>query len=301
MDAFARSARCDNGRTANFKNGESPAKAASQRPMSFLEDIQRGIRRNGTPVTIGIIALSVAAFLIEWTLHPGLYQTLHFAANRIAMPWTAVTYPFASVGDGRNIVWFAFTLLWIWWTGSVIERDMGSGRFAAFWVAMSVLPALAFTFFYVLGVGTRPLFELWLPEAALTVAWATRYPNAVVRLIVFPVEAKWVGALAAAGVLFGFGTPIPLLGVAACLHLALAWAIASNRIPFLPYKAPANGGLFGGGRGAKVATRHGMMSESFFDDVRRREKERKEKEALRKLFERSLIDDPDEKGRDAGS
>lgn len=268
--------------------------------MSFFEDIQRGIRRNGTPVTAGIVIVSVASFLLEWLLHVGLYKVLYFAPDRLTMPWTLVTYPFASVGDGRLLINLAFASMWIWWIGSVVERDLGSARFAIFWASMSALAALStFAFTAVLGLPQVPLFGVWLPEAAITAAWATRYPMSVVQLIIFPIQARWLGLLTAGLILFEYGTPVPLLGVAACLHLGVAWAVASNKIPFFPYKEGV-GGFFS--REKKVPTRYGMKSESYFEDVRKREKERKEREELRKLFERSLIDDPDDrKGRDSGS
>ena len=270
--------------------------------MSFFDDLQRGIRRNGAPVTAGIVILAAASFLLDWLLHLGIAEALFFSPARVTSFWTFATYPFALGGDGRALINLLFGLYWIWMIGSQVEREMGTPRFAAYWVAMSIFPAVfTFAFTALLGLRSIPLGGIWLPEAAITVAWATRNPNAIIQLIVFPIQAKWIGIITTALVLFEYGTPVPLLGVAAILHLGIAYAIASNRVPFFPYRTTAGGGFFGG-TGKKVPTRHGIQPESFFDDVRRREKDRKEREELRKLFERSLIEDPDDKkGRDSGS
>jgi hypothetical protein len=75
----------------------------------------------------------------------------------------------------------------------------------------------------------------------------------------------------------------------AVLHLLAAWAIAAGRVPFFPY-------LPGRSRAARLQgigyTRSDKMRPNYFDNVRKREQERAEKERLRKIFERSLIDDP---------
>lgn len=269
--------------------------------MSFIEDFQRSIRRNGAPVTAGLAIAVVASFLLDWLFHLGIADALFYSPSRLSMPWTLATYPFAIGGDGRMLINLVFAVLWIWWIGSVVERDMGSARFAGYWVGMSILAALSITLFAsFMGVTQFPLSGVWLPEAALTVAWATRYPNSIIQLIVFPIQAKWLGFLTAGLVLFQYGTPFPLVGVAAVLHLVLAWAIAANQIPFISYKAGTGEGFRFRRSGA--LTRQDLKPDSFFEDVRRREKERKEREELRKLFERSLIEDPDDKkGRDAGS
>jgi hypothetical protein len=118
-----------------------------------------------------------------------------------------------------------------------------------------------------------------------------RNPEATVLFsFVIPIKAKWLAVITAALVLFGYGTPYPIVGVFACFHLGLAWAFASEKLKFLPFKA---------GPSSKALKRTDMMSREFYDDAKRRQKEREEKDALRKLFERSLISDPDDP--DAGN
>jgi hypothetical protein len=93
--------------------------------------------------------------------------------------------------------------------------------------------------------------------------------------------------LTAALVLFGYGTMLqaPLLGAFACIHLIIAYYFAANRFEAVPYRQ-------GEGRvnPARMKATE-KKDKSYFEEVRKREQERAERERLRKLFEDSMEDD----------
>jgi hypothetical protein len=68
--------------------------------------------------------------------------------------------------------------------------------------------------------------------------------------------------------------------------MLLSYLFASGRIPWLPYAGPSTK--------YKPSKAQRAREQTFFDDVRKREQERTERERLRKLFE-SSFDDNDKK------
>jgi membrane associated rhomboid family serine protease len=267
--------------------------------MSDFDEIRSYFRTNRMPVTLGILVLAVALYVIEWLFRPHLFTYLLYPVGTPGQPWGAITYPFAQTGGGNDVITLIFECWWLWMVGSMVERDMQSFRFGAFWVAMTVLPALLMTIVAALmHLSGMPLMGLELPLAAVTVAWATRHPEELVRLMmVIPIKAKWIGWLTVVVVVFTYGAGLPVLGVAAALPLAATWALVSGRLPFVTYLP--NRGKEGRLRGIGY-TPFDRAPTTYFEDVRKREQERMEKERLRKLFEKSLIDEPKD-DRDAGS
>jgi membrane associated rhomboid family serine protease len=253
----------------------------------FPEDAQRWVRQQATPVTIGLIIALVVSFMFAWFTQGAPTPLLALDTARL-LPWTILTYPLADAGDGRALIFFLFLLLWLFWVGSSTERDLGSAKFAGFFALMTVLAGL-FLFLGSTGLGIQyRLMGAGLPVAGLTVAWGTRNQNAQIRLYgIIPLTGKVLAILTVALTLFAYGTGAPLLGVFAVLHLAIAWAFAANKIPGYAYAKPV---------ATYRPTKQQVERESsYFDDVRKREKEREERERLRKLFESSLVDDPDDK------
>lgn len=258
-----------------------------------MNDLLNQIRRNGTIVSALLTVALAAMFLLEWLAHFGSAALLAFRVGEGSSPFTAFTYPFASAGDGNALLNVIFSCLWLWQVGGQIESEIGSQRFAALWVIGSVMPALFLKLASLMLPYAGVLAGAWLPLAALTVVWASRNPNAVVRFnLIIPIQAKWLGVLTVLLVLFAMGNGNPLIGVVACLHLAFAWAYASGRFPFLPYGRATIGA-------SRVAHKADLMSPAYYDEVRRREQEREERDRLRRLFERSLIEDPED--RDSGT
>ncbi len=242
----------------------------------------------GFSAIISLIAALGTSFVVSW-MSQGRYLGLDliFDPTTVAHePWNLLLYPFGNLGDGRNLVSMVLTCLWLYSIGSSVEQDLGIKRTFAFWFASTLIGSLCFWVGFALVGGVRPiLFGPLVPIVCFTVAWGTRAPEAIVRLMaVFPIKAKYLAWMSVAVLFFGTNNP-PLAPFAALACLA-TWAFAAEKIPFLPYSAR---------RKVKATTtsfRDQREFETYIDKVKTKEKERAEKERLRKLFESSIDDDP---------
>jgi len=109
---------------------------------------------------------------------------------------------------------------------------------------------------------------------------------------IIPLSGKWLGwvTVATTILLAGFGNP--LLGVVCALHLPVAFAFASNRIPAFTYNRGASTSFAKAKMGDRANLKKSeKMDPKYYDEVKKREKEREERERLRKLFESSIQDD----------
>lgn len=259
--------------------------------MSILHSFQTSARQHGAPVTVALVVLMAVGFLAGWMDTSGrlLVQTAFTTPTLLSEPWRMLTYPYFT--DGRKFIGLVFLCLWLWGIGGAVERELGAKRYLGVWIAFSVLCALGlaigawiFNTFAVLSSG-------WTPVAALTVIWGTRNASAEVRLMfVLPITGRWMAWLAAGLVFFG-ATP-PQVAPFAAAPLFLAYLYAADKIALLPFGY--GGGL--GGRSSSVSSgSRRMYRKEYYEDVKRREKTRAEKEKLRELFERSMIDDPEDR------
>lgn len=247
----------------------------------------RGFRASQAPVTLGFVIAIAAVFLISWlTQSDALLNLLKFdAASGASSPWTFLTYPFASGRDGNNLISIFFLCWWLIGIGSTVEHDMGSVRYGIFAATVTVLCALAFMVGGMVIGGNAALAGGWIPTVAVTVAWGTRYPNTIVQLfMVIPVPAKFVAWFSVA--LVFFSTNNAILALFSVVPMALVYLFAANKLP-IPYNKSYS-------FTHRPTRTQRKREKEYFDDVKRREKQREEKERLRELFERSLIDDPDD-------
>lgn len=254
--------------------------------MGFLNDLRSTVRKQGAPVTIGIMAVLVVSSLFLWGSQGRFGEWLVFTPGWMSHPWTLLTYAFATseLTGPLGILFFIFLLFWWLWVGGSVERDLGTARYALLVGTMTVLPVLIiWAAAFVVG-GSPVIAGSLLPLAGVTVAWGVRNQATPVCIWGIPANGKWIAILDTAMVLFSIGTATrnPLLGVFACAHLGLAALFASNKLPFR-YGRPVYK--------AKPSKAQQMKESQFFEDIRRREKEREEKERLRKLFESSLGDE----------
>ncbi len=256
--------------------------------MSVYQRVQQQARRNGAPATYALIGLLLATFVISWAMKGVLFQPLQFFSDW-SQPWGLFTYPFASAGDGRGLFWFLVELYWLFWVGTAAENDLGTQRYVLFWLGSTVLAGL----FIWLGLEVIYAHTLLpvrggpgLPIAALTVVWGLRNPSGLIKLFaIIPISGMILAWLTVALTLFGYGSiyGAPLMGLFAVLHLGVAALFATNRLPGLTY-----------GKGPQRAYKATELRDpKYFDDVKRREKEREERERLRKMFEDSVKDDTD--------
>jgi len=247
--------------------------------MGLVDDIRSWSRKQGAPVTMGLIATMILANLIFFFAKYQGIEFVGFIAPNLKYPWTLVTYPWASMMfDGWRLVWFVFLMYWIVWTGTSVERQTGTVKFLIAWFVWTIVGGLTVqlgaTMFT--SKGGAPLLGPEIPVSALTVAWCTRNPKATIMLCgILPMTGMWLGWLTVGSVFFGFGLPSPLVGLCAAIPLGLAYLFASDRLPFFPFGGQA--------RVIKVnekeATTRGQVKydQSYFDEVKRREKEREDR------------------------
>lgn len=210
------------------------------------------------PATIGLIALGSVPFLLAWF---GLKQLVDWFALApvlaLARPWTLLLYPLADVGNGSAIIGVLFLSYWLYMIGSSLEKEIGTGLLAAATGILTLAGGLAW----------------WLGGSLMM-------PAAVQM-------AKWLAVLTAVVVLFISGSGAPLMGVFALLPLLLAFLYATNRIPGLKFGATV--------ADVKSSKKQRQEFDNYMNDVYKREQEREERERLRRLFESSLDDDPNDK------
>lgn len=227
------------------------------------------------PVTVGFLALLVLGFLAT-VFSPQLALPFVFQAGSAPLSW--ITYPFVANG----VTGVIFGGLWVWFTLGSLEPVRG-------WQWTASLTAAAIVIFPVLGFGLIAAAQrvviggAVLPIAALTMTWCALNAEAEVRLFgIIPLKGKWLALIEVALVLFGFGAGGVVAGVAFALALGPFWLIGQGKIP-LPGSVRRN---------TRTETKQEREFDRFRDEIYRREKEREEKERLRKLFEASLHDDP---------
>lgn len=228
---------------------------------------------------MAICVLLAAAFLASYlTLGRFPGPGVAFAPGDFtSRPWTALTYWLAPIG----FLGALFSVLWLWGIGGSVERELGTKRYVAFWIAMTVLGALGLQAGAWISGVFSPLSGPFAPLAAVTVAWGTRNPNAPITfMFVLPLTGKWLAWLSAALLFFSTDARLALF---AAIPLVLAWAFAANRLPMLPWSA-------GSGRRRQDAKGEKRFGD-FIGKVKVREQERKDRERLRKLFESSLDDE----------
>ena len=247
--------------------------------MSKINEVQRWWVRQGKPATLVLIVLSIIGALAVWT-NPAVALVLGYVGS-LTQPWTAITYPFAigALNSSFGLISLVFLVMWLYSIGGVLERELGLQKFVIVWFVLTLVPAIIlFPFHY-------PLVGSLLPVAGLTVIWASRYPNSPVMLMgLIPVLAKWIGFLSAGIVFFSYGQGGQFhIGLLACLSLVLAWAFATNKIPFFTYS-----NLYSKPKPTKEQL---QRQQAFDEEVRKRKQDREERERLRKLFESSLDGD----------
>ena len=254
--------------------------------MPALQDFQGWTRRQNAPVTIGVIASLVVAALLFWFTRGESMRAFMIGWDSHARPWSFLTYAWMQMpfGDGLTLMFFVFLMMWLFSFGSVVEKDLGSRGFAVLWFASTVVTGV------VLWVGMQILHVdvmyggAYLPVSAVTMVWCARYPNTSIMLYgIIPVPGRWLALIDVIIVILIYGSGIPLLGVFAAAPLGLAYAYGLGKLPRLGYRQHVE---------EKHATRaQARYGESYYDDVKKREQEREEKERLRKLFEGSLDDE----------
>lgn len=220
-----------------------------------------------------------AAFLVAWGSGStaGIVQAL--ACDGSLQRWyTYLTYPLAPGTAGGGILFLVLEWLWLYWIGTSLETSEGVKRFALVFVgcvlAGSVFLALG-AFLLKLQIGlSGPL----VPISALTCVWCARNQQArILLMMIVPVSGRILAVVTTVLTVVMYGSGSPLLGLFAALPCALGWfyglgALIPRRKPVVTGRGPAQSSA---------------EFDKFVQKVRVKEKERDERERLRKLLESS--------------
>jgi Der1-like family len=231
-------------------------------------------------VFVGLILVAfIAGFVFP---DPEFWFKIAFAPAKFAsQPWSILTYPFAFAQQMGPFA-LLFMAVWLFSVGGQVENDLGQPKYVGILVLFTVLPAIFMAMGTLIVGQSGMLAGPFALVAALTVMWATRNPLATVMIFgLVPVQARWIGVASAATIFFGTS---PALAPFAGIPMILAWAFAANKLP-LQYAKPRSD------RPTERYRKHPKEDDNYFADVKRREKEREERERLRKLFEGSLKDE----------
>lgn len=230
-----------------------------------------------SPVTFGILALLVVGMLAAWGSGGKATAPLAFVGVEPWKVYTWLTYPYTVFLSPFSAL---FLGIWLYQIGTITEAEHGSKSFLLVWLGLCAISVLPLILVKASAAGS------FLPVAALTVMWATRRPESTLMLFgLVPIKAKWIGVLSALTVFFNYASIgsefyIGFIALVGCL---VAFLYAANRIPNVCY---------GFGHGSylkpKPTKAQKKKEEAYFSDVFEREKEREERERLRKLFESSL-------------
>ena len=237
--------------------------------------------------TIGLIVAMFLTFVLAWipSMSHGVVTWMGCDGS-LAKPWTFLTYPFAWNGEGSGIIFLAFEWFWFYWIGTSLESSDGwNGLLLAFFGYTLLAGLLTALCGHLLG-WHGILLGAWLPVSALTCVWAGRNPKMEIRLMMFiPVSGKILAILTAAANLFIYGTGFPLVGALAALPCVVGWLHGS--------------GVLLGRRKTTVVSGRGNRAQSpqeferFISQVRLKEKEREERDRLRRILEDGPSDSPD--------
>jgi len=176
-------------------------------PMDQLRDF---VKRGGAPVTMTILAVNIVTFLAAF-FSPSLM--LPFLVNEVAFsvgsvlhaPWTLVTYPLVSIPPFS--FWMILNWLFLWLTGSSLERGWGSTRYGVFFLGVTAASSLSLLVGgLLLHMGAPPLSDVFLPLTGLIVAFCMLNPEQSVTVYFFPVKAKYLAIGVTVWTYLNYGT-----------------------------------------------------------------------------------------------
>ena len=247
-----------------------------------------GIR---TPITYGFIAsLVLVAAAMTVTRHYGL-QNLALWTGSSVKPWKFFTYPwsFSPMTSGLTLLIFVCVMVWFVQVGTWVENELGSLKFLGYLATVTAIGGLSV---WIIALASRSSFLVagpLIPISATSIAWCTRNRSQKIMLYgALPMSAAFVGWAFVAMVVFSYLQPNPALGFGACIPLALSYFFASDKLPKLSFVQGARmvpGRRFVNPKQKESVSRGQIMyDQEYFDDVKRREIERAERERLKKLL-----------------
>ena len=292
-------------------------------PSTPLDNLKDLMTRGGIPVTMTLLACSVALFLGSFFTSHGLDRfILSYVAfspyNILHAPWTVFTYPIAADGFFNLLIGGFF----FWLAGGSLERGWGSQRYAIFFFSLTAITALSLLLGYTLagriampnflqGNGVPPMFGFTLPLSGMIVAFCMLNPNLTLNFYFVPVKAIHVAWIIAFLSYFMAGMG-PVLSLFACggifasflyVKFGRSWGDISSYSA--PRRAPRGPDLRMDTRPSKPAgtqsfrtTRDGSPLRPKPFDIAGRIRDWRDRRKLEKLWRNSGLSDSEPEWRD---
>jgi membrane associated rhomboid family serine protease len=201
------------------------------------------------PVTRTILAINVLTFLAS-------FIAVYFVGARSPWswltfltlapwqePWSLLTYPLVTYHPLSLLL----TGYWLWIVGGSLERSWTSQVFLRFFAAVTLATSLGLWIGSLLlgaarsaalGITHVELSGLWMPLAALTVAWCLLNPDQIVLFgFILPIPGRhllWL-TIALTYFLFAMGYGTPWLAFFALSGVAYAYSYTRRRAGRLYY------------------------------------------------------------------
>lgn len=230
----------------------------------------------GLTATWTLIGIVVGGFLLTYAF-PQLIEQL---IPTMQTPWGILTYPMVALG-GWELLYTVLSALWLYFCAGWLELKLGTRSL--------LIHALVFTVFF--GVCAIALQQANLGDmypgpfmlvAALTVLMAAYVPEMVIRLCgILPIKMLYIGLLSTAMVFFYNGDINRIGGILLTIPIGLIWLYGMGK---LHVPSPKK----------QTERAKNRDFDQFYSKVRTREKEREEREKLRKLFESSYGENDDD-------
>lgn len=202
------------------------------------------------PLTNTLLAACVLIFLCDFvfvnTKLAFFSSWLNFTAPTDWLrPWRLLTYPLVT----GNIISLIFDGYLLWMVGGSLERSWGTKTFAIFYLALSLVTALAFTFAAFVVGGLLPVIPVpgILVLAAMLVGFCCLNPDESMYVYMIPIRMRFLAAGVCIIIFFslGFGNPfLGLMAIVGCGFAVLwvkqgwAYAIDTARSPVRAPKIP---------------------------------------------------------------
>ena len=255
------------------------------RGATTAEKISYWLFKDRIPFTKAVALINIVTFLILWSGYgKGILDFLgFFSSAALFRPWTFLTYPL--VGACGGLICMVFTIYWLWWAGGSLERSWGSRTFAIFFFLTSAISVLGLFIGSMIMSKEASAMGLWLPIAAITVAFGMLNPEQEILFMLFiPLKLKYLAIISAVGVLLGYGVGSPLMGVLALAGCAAAYWYVRNgsRLQFSTTRGPDLGQVIH--IRPSHARKRSINPLSWYKDYRDRKR-------LKDLFKKSGLDD----------
>lgn len=182
------------------------------------------------PATKLIIIINVLTFFMALMKFTKLLDPFMFTTVLIAVkPWSLLTYPLIGIMPPFSLLFAGY---WLWWAGGSLERSWSTRKFLAFFFGISAISAASMLLATIITAVPISLAGLWLPLAAVTVAFAMLNPDQQILFMFFiPMKLKYLALIGVVAVFItfasGYGFFVGLLALLGCAFSH--WYVTSGR------------------------------------------------------------------------